>query len=295
MKQKKYAVFTMDVESFADTECISASGIRVDVDLMDGFEEYIKILDRYNIKSTLFTVGDLAPKIADRLRSYIARGHDLALHSYAHVPPVLVPLEQFRDRTRRAKDRMKELFGIDVVGFRAPCFSMDKDRLNVLRELGFLYDSSHLDYLPARHTVRLDLDGFQQIRQGVFRDENFYEFGLSKEKVFGHDFPVSGGGYVRLSQWGFAKTLLRHNLHHNSFYVFYLHPFELTRQKIPYLKNLKIHDKVYIKQGIRSYHRRIEWIINRLKKDGYEFVTFQQLVQIMNRESAERTEAQPAL
>ena len=67
---KKYAVFTMDVEAFSDTECISATGRQVDVDLMDGLDEYIRILDKNGIKSTLFTVGQFAPKIADRIREY---------------------------------------------------------------------------------------------------------------------------------------------------------------------------------------------------------------------------------
>ena len=286
MSHKKYAVFTMDVETFADTECISSAGIPVDVDLMDGFDEYIKILDRHGIKSTLFTVGDLAPRIADRLRPHIAGGHKMALHSYSHIAPMLVPLEQFRENTRQAKQRIKELFGIDVVGFRAPCFSMDKDRLDVLQELGFQYDSSHLDYEPARHTVKLDLKNFKQLRQGIFQKGGFYEFGLSKEKVFGAPFPISGGGYVRLSHWGFVKTLIQHYINQNDYYVFYLHPFELTRQEVPFLKDLKSYDKYYIKQGIRSYGKRIELIIQMLQKANYEFVTFEQLVQIMNKEPA---------
>ena len=284
MDQKKYAVFTMDVESFTDTECISASGLNVDVDVTDGFEEYLNILDRHGIKGTLFTVGDFAPKIADRLRGHIANGHALALHSFSHVPPLSVPLEQFREKTCCAKARMKELFGVDVVGFRAPCFSIDKERLDVLRELGFVYDSSHLDFLAARHTVKLELDDFRALRQGIFRRNGFYEFGLSKERVFGRPFPISGGGYVRLSHWGFIKTLINHNIHHNDYYVFYLHPFELTKQKIPFLKELKSYDKYYISRGINSYKRRIEQIIKMLKKDNYEFVTFEQLVQIMDRE-----------
>lgn len=285
MNQKKYAVFTMDVESFADTECISASGIRVDVDLMDGFDEYIKILDRHDIKSTLFTVGDLAPQIVDRLRPHIDGGHTMALHGYSHVAPMSVPLEQFREKTRRAKEKMRELFGKEIIGFRAPCFSMDKARLDILRELGFRYDSSHLDYLPARHTVKLDLQNFRQLRKGIFRREKFYEFGLSKEKVFGKPFPISGGGYVRLSNWGFIKTLIQSYIHRNNYYVFYLHPFELTREKVPFLKELKSYDQYYIKQGIQAYRRRIERIIQMLKKNGYEFVTFEQLVQIMDNEN----------
>ena len=276
----------MDVETFADTECISSSGIRVDVDLLDGFDEYIKILDRHGIKSTLFTVGTLAPKVAERLRPHIAGGHNLAMHSYAHVAPMLVPVEQFREKTRRAKERMGELFGTDVVGFRAPCFSMDKDRLEVLRDLGFRYDSSHLDYQPARHTVKMDLRNFSELRQGIFRDNDFYEFGLSKEKVFGQPFPISGGGYVRLSNWGFIKTLIQHYIHRNDYYVFYLHPFELTKKKIPFFKELKSYDKYYLKQGIGTYSRRVEKIIRMLMKGGYEFVTFEQLVQIMDKEHA---------
>lgn len=282
MDQKKYAVFTMDVETFADTECIYSAGIKVDVDLMDGLDEYLQILDKHDIKCTLFTVGDLAAQIADQLRPHIQRGHRLAMHSYAHTAPMTVPVEQFRAMTDQAKTQMQELFGVDVLGFRAPCFSMDKDRLEVLRDLGFRYDSSHLDFSPARHTVKLDLDNFAQLQKNIFRKENFYEFALSKEKVMGKSFPISGGGYVRLTPWGFIKTLLRYYIHKNDYYVFYLHPFELTRQKVPFLKELKSYDKYYIKQGIRAYKKRIERIIAMLKKDGYEFVTFEQLVQIMD-------------
>ena len=284
MTRKKYAVFTMDVETFADTECINSSGLQVDVDLMDGFDEYMQILDRHDIKSTLFTVGDLAPRIADQLQPHLAKGHRLALHSYTHVAPMTVPLEQFREKTHQAKARLKELFGVDVTGFRAPWFSMDKDRLDVLQELGFQYDSSHLDFSRARHTVEIDLQDFKQLRNGIFRKDDFFEFGLSKERVLGMPFPISGGGYVRLSPWGFVKALIRHYVLHNDYYVFYLHPFELTKQKIPYIKELKSYDKYYIKQGVRTYGKRVERIIQMLKKSGYEFVTFEQLVNIMKKE-----------
>lgn len=284
MKKKKYAVFTMDVETFADTECISSSGLQVDVDLTDGLEEYLKILDKHQIKSTLFTVGDLAPHIADRLRTCLRNGHRIALHSYSHVAPMNVPLEQFREKTLQAKNRLQELLGVTIEGFRAPCFSMDDARLDALQEMDFRYDSSFLDYQPARHTVKMELPDFRPVRENVFRRSNFYEFGLSKEKVFGQPFPISGGGYVRLSNWGFIRTLIKYHIQHNNYYVFYLHPFELTRQKVPFLKELKSYDRVYIQLGIRSYGRRVERIIKMLKKENYEFVTFEQLVHLMNQE-----------
>ena len=86
MGMKKYAVFTMDVEAFTDTECVANASQNVEVDLLDGFDEYMRILDKHNIKSTLFTVGSLAPKIADRLRRNIENGHRLALQR-GDIPP----------------------------------------------------------------------------------------------------------------------------------------------------------------------------------------------------------------
>ena len=286
MSKIKYAVFTMDVEDFSDTECVSGFGQRADVDLLDGFDEYIRLLDKYQIKSTLFTVGTLIPKVADRLKSHIRNGHRLALHSYAHVAPMDVEIPRFREQTREAKEQMSRLFDTEVEGYRAPCFSMDKERLEVLRDLGFRYDSSHLGFLKANHTVRLDLSSFRKLREGIFCSDGFYEFGLSRQKVLGAEFPISGGGYVRLSNWEFIKALILQYIRRNSYYVFYLHPFELTKRKIPFFKELKSYDKFYLRYGISTYRRRVEWIIRMLRKFGYRFVTFEELVQIMNQEQA---------
>lgn len=279
----KYAVFTMDVESFADTECISRSSFKdTDLDLMDGFDEYIGLLDRYGIKSTLFTVGKFAPKIADRLKKCIASGHRLALHSYDHTAPMNMTPAQFRADTRFAKELIYDKFGVEVEGFRAPCFSMDKERLDILRELGFKYDSSHLDFSKARYTTELDLSGFDKLTDGVYKSGDFYEFGLAKENVFGMPFPISGGGYVRLSNWGFIKNLIWNHIRKNNYYVFYLHPFELTKQKIPFISDLKSYDKYYIRAGIKSYAFKVEQIIKMLTKCGYTFVTFEKLSQLMS-------------
>ena len=53
--RKKYAVFTMDVEEFNDTECVANSGQQVTQDMLDGLDEYIRLLEKYEIKATMFT------------------------------------------------------------------------------------------------------------------------------------------------------------------------------------------------------------------------------------------------
>ncbi len=284
MSRPKYAVFTMDVESFRDTECVSNLGVDIEADLLDGFDEYMGILDKYGIKSTLFAVGKLAPKISGRLKKYIDKGHRLALHSYEHIAPMEIKPSKFREQIRAAKLQMSEMFGTEIQGFRAPCFSIDKERLEILKELGFRYDSSYLDF-KARHTVKLDLSDFKQIRHGIFQKNNFFEFEISKQRVFGNPFPIAGGGYVRIGNWGFVKSLIWQYINKNDYYVFYLHPFELTNEKVPFLRELKSYDKFYIKSGIKTYATKIEYIIKMLKKCGYSFVTFEELSDIMEKEN----------
>lgn len=282
MGRTKYAVFTMDVEAFTDTECVSNSSVNVEVDLLDGFDEYIKILDRHGIKSTLFTVGSLAPKITNRIKRHISNGHKLALHGYEHIAPMSLTTEQFKEQTKKAKQTLSEIFGTEISGYRAPCFSIDNERLSILKELGFKYDSSHLGFTKARHTVELDLNSFKELRDGIFCDNGFFEFGLSKQKIFGQPYPISGGGYIRLGNWEFLKGVIKQYIKQNDYYVFYLHPFELTTQKIPFIRDLKPYDQYYIKTGISSYGRHIEQIIKMLKAFGYQFVTFEELSEILS-------------
>lgn len=285
MEGQKYAVFTMDVEAFWDTECVSNSSESIDVDLLDGFDEYIRILDKHSIKSTLFTVGSLAPKIADKLKTAIKNGHRLALHNFEHIAPMDISPDAFKAEVKKAKKALSDMFGTDVVGFRAPFFSLDNKRLEILKEIGFKYDSSDLGFLKARHTVKLDLSGFKECAKGIFCNKDFFEFSMSKQKIFGKPYPISGGGYVRLSNWGFIKGVIKQYLQNNDYYVFYLHPFELTRQKIPMLKGLKSYDKYYLTAGIRDYGKHIEQLIVMLKQQGFKFLTFEELCETLQKES----------
>lgn len=283
MLKQKYAIFTMDVESFTDTECVAYSKEKVEVDVLDGFDEYIKILDSNGIKGTLFTVGNLAPKMANKLKDCIKNGHELALHNYEHTAPAEIETERFKNNILEAKTKLSKMFNTEISGFRAPYFSMDKKHLDIIKEVGFKYDSSYLDFLAARHTVSLDLNNYKKIAKNVYKSGNFLEFEIPKHKMFGFPYPISGGGYIRLGYWPFIKGLIKEYLQQNDYYVFYLHPFELTSQKIPILKDLKLYDKFYLNYGIKAYANHIQQLIVMLKDLGYEFITFNELAEKINK------------
>ena len=275
----KYAFFTIDVESFSDTECVAGSGYCSKDDMLDGLQTYIDVLNKYNIKATMFTLKDVASKYKGLLSEFISGGHKLALHGNRHVPMIDMPLSRFKRETIHAKNVLEDIFGVKVRGFRAPFFSMDRARLDILQSLGFLYDSSLTEFSHARHTTPVNLDGFSNPQGRIFVKDGFYEFGNSMEKVFDSSFPISGGGYMRLSPWFFSGSLLGKHLKRNDYYMFYLHPFELSNHKMPYIKNLKIHDMIYLYSGISGYKTRLERIIDNLTKEGYTFSTFEDVAE----------------
>ena len=103
MKREKYAVFTIDVEDFADTECVAKSGQRVRRHMLDGLDIYIRLLEQYQIRATMFAVCRTALRERERVQRYVDRGHRLALHGLEHVPPCGMDDEHFRRATLAGK------------------------------------------------------------------------------------------------------------------------------------------------------------------------------------------------
>lgn len=279
--KKKYAVFTIDVECFSDTECINNTDTVLEDEMLDGLDEYIRILEKFDIKATMFLVCNAAENAKERIKEYVKRGHKLALHGYDHTAPMDLDKESFTQRTAKAKEKLEKMFNVTINGFRAPFFSFNDKKMEIIRKLGFKYDASYNGGFNAIHTDKWDLTGFEKKLSGVFKGKHMYEFGLVCQKIFGLEIPICGGGYARLINWPILKPAIKKYIQNNDYYVFYLHPFELSRAKIPKFTGLKNRDKYYLTQGIKSYPARIVSIIEMLKDEGFEFVTFDELTDIM--------------
>ena len=72
-------------------------------------------------------------------------GHEVACHGELHLRANDRPPAEFRADVTGAKARLEDLIGAEVVGFRAPEWSLRSaanPRLRVVAEAGFRYDSS---------------------------------------------------------------------------------------------------------------------------------------------------------
>lgn len=276
---KKYAVLGMDVEDwfhldyFLDEKCDASQST------LDGIEIYLDLLNKYNIKTTFFVVGEIVEKIQDVLRRILAEGHEIALHSYHHRRPLSMNVEEFIEDTKKSIEIIKNTLDYNVKGFRAPCFSLDRERLDILRSFGLRYDASKINFGDHQLYGNLQVDDFQQLGEDIFKKDGFYEFETSTVEILGKNIPVSGGGYLRILPWKLTQYLMNVFLKSKKNYFFYIHPFEFSRNyNIAIPENTKALTKFRFNHGRKTVEKKMHRLIKILENNNFEFVKFEDLL-----------------
>jgi hypothetical protein len=111
-----------------------------------------------SVRATFFILGWLAERYPHLIRTIKDQGHEIANHGYAHKLIYTQTKEEFRNDIRKSKAILEDITGSEVIGYRAPSYSItQKSRwaLEILMEEGFKYDSS---IFPIHH----DFYGFPQ-------------------------------------------------------------------------------------------------------------------------------------
>ena len=225
-------IISVDVEDYFQVEAFAGTIHR------DAWSSYpsrveentlrvLDLLDKADIKATFFILGWVADHFPGLVRRIVERGHEPACHSYWHRLVYKLTPDQFRRDTLRAKDAIEQAAGARVYGYRAPSFSITRSStwaLDLLRELGFLYDSS---VFPIRH----DVYGFPDAPRFPFRLEtpfgDLLEFPLTTFRLRrGPVLPVAGGGYLRILPRWYTKLGVLQAWREGLTVVSYVHPWE---------------------------------------------------------------------
>jgi polysaccharide deacetylase family protein (PEP-CTERM system associated) len=192
----------------------------------------LDMFDEAGAKATFFFLGWVAERHPDLVREAVARGHEPACHSYWHRLIYSLTPDEFREDTRRAKDVIEQACGREVLGYRAPSYSVTRKSLwalDVLAECGFRYDSS---IFPVRH----DTYGIPDAPRGPFRVQTdggaLVEYPLTTFRLpLGPNLPVAGGGYLRLLPLWYT-TLGRHISRNEGLpLILYIHPWEIDPEQ----------------------------------------------------------------
>jgi hypothetical protein len=105
----------------------------------------LEVLDRLKLKITFFVVGKDASleKNHDYLALINKRGHEVGNHSFNHEPWLhLYTKEQLKKEVLDSAEHINKVSGLSPVGFRGPGFSWSNTLIELLHEIGYLYDAT---------------------------------------------------------------------------------------------------------------------------------------------------------
>jgi polysaccharide deacetylase family protein (PEP-CTERM system associated) len=277
---KRYAVLSMDVEDWYHLDYFSGLATDRSSSMLDGLDVYLSLLERYSIRTTFFVVSELAETLGGTLRAMAAAGHEIASHGVAHKRPLKMTVGEFADDLRQSKATLEHVVQQRVEGFRAPCFSMDRPRLEEVRNAGYTYDSSRIDFTGHPLYGSVDVADFDAVSAGHAVQRGFHEFEVSTLPVLGKRLPISGGGYLRIAPWAIMRPLIQRYVDRNPLYVLYIHPFELSSRPLPAAAaKLSFPQRLRFGLGRAGVARKLEKLIRLLKHGGFSFVTFRDLCQ----------------
>jgi len=208
-------------------------------------------------------LGWVAERDPGLVRKIAEAGHELACHSYAHRRVFSLQPEEFREDLRRARGLIEDAASVRVVGYRAPTFSILRRSvwaLEILAEEDFLYDSS---IYPIRH----DLYGYPEFPRFLQRIElssgrEIMEVPMSTIRFAGLNWPLGGGGYLRLLPMAYTSWAIRrvHRQDRQPF-ILYVHPWEVDPGQ-PRLEG-KWKSKLRHYTGLAGMEGRLEALLGR--------------------------------
>jgi len=188
------------------------------------------VLDLYaeaGVKATFFTLGWVAERCPKLVARIVAEGHELASHGYAHDRVHTLTPERFRDDLRRTRAILEDAGSVEIVGYRAPSFSIAKANawaLKVLADEGYAYSSSVAPF----GTDHYGWPGFPRFAHRPVPGSALIEVPVTTARLGGRTVAAGGGGFFRLLPYAFSRWAIGQvNRVERQPAVFYFHPWEV--------------------------------------------------------------------
>ena len=225
---------TIDVEDYFQVEAFAR---QIDPKTWDSYprrvekntDRILALLEQRGVRATFFILGWVAERCPDLVKRIQGLGHEIGCHSYGHQAIYNGTYEDFERDLRRAKAVIENITGRALKSYRAPSFSITSRTmwaLGVLAEEGFENDSS---IFPIAHDLYgiPDAPRFPYIK--VLDSEHVIkEFPPSTLRFCDKNFPIGGGGYLRLLPYGWTASAIRRlNEVEKQPVMVYFHPWEI--------------------------------------------------------------------
>lgn len=221
---------SIDVEDYFQVSAFERTINRDDWDRIPcrveaNVDRIMQLLADRNVRATFFTLGWLAERYPAMIRRIVDAGHELASHGYGHQRVTDLTPEQFKQDLLRAKKLLQDHGQCEIIGYRAPSFSIGPTNLwahDVLAQTGHRYSSS---VYPIAH----DHYGMPDAPRFAYRPRpDLLEIPPTSIRLMARNLPASGGGFFRLLPYAVSRwSLTRVNRVDRESGVFYFHPWEV--------------------------------------------------------------------
>jgi polysaccharide deacetylase family protein (PEP-CTERM system associated) len=225
----------------AQTECL--------LDLLEGAGDST---------ATFFVLGDTArshPRIVEQIAG---RGHEIASHNLSHDRIDRMEIGEFRRQCRESKALLEDLAQREVLGFRAPSWSVGSGSTpwlwDELHAAGYRYSSSVFPFGTF-------LYGDSRAPRVANRQGGIWEIPPSTAVVMGRRIPFSGGFYLRVCPSWLIAALAGRLYEAGESVMYYIHPRELDAEQ-PRLR-LSPTNRVIHYTGLRGTRAKLQRVLSR--------------------------------
>lgn len=272
----KFAYLTIDIEEWYDLDYLKKYNLDKTVEVIPEIIEFLDLLDELQIKATFFVLASTIEKNVDILRDIYRRGHAVGCHGYDHELLYKKDIQQFADEVEKAKTQIEKSIKCSVLGYRSACFSMERDKLDIVKDARYSFDSSLIRFEQHPLYRNLDLKDFEKLDDLVYRKNEFFEYEIPTLKIGKYRLPISGGGYMRLFPFWMLRILIKIYSKQQQNFLIYLHPFELTKIKLPFTKDISWKERFRASVGRKNNLKKIKKVIKLLEFMDARFCTLEQ-------------------
>ncbi|MCX5889021.1 MAG: DUF3473 domain-containing protein [Deltaproteobacteria bacterium] len=253
---------TIDVEDWAQSTFDLS--LPITQRAADNTQRLLGILEELGIHTTMFVLGKFAEKFPKLVQEIHRLGHEVGNHGYGHVPIFRQTRREFKEDIVRSKDMLEQMIGQQILGYRAPDFSITKQSLwalEVLAETGIKYDSSIFPVLRPHYGIP-DWPN-HPVRVKLAHDLLITEFPLAALDLLGKRWPIGGGGYHRLVPGFIMRQLAGLHLQQAPF-IFYCHPYEFDYREFSQIQwEIPLKMKLHQGLGRRPFGKRFKQFVRK--------------------------------
>lgn len=120
----------------------------------DDTDDLLRILEKHNVKTTFFLVGDWVKRYPEEVKRIAAAGHEIGNHSDTHPHVGKMSKDAIKKEIMAAHQRVKEVTGIDMNLFRPPYGEYNNTVIEAAEECGY-------------YTIQWDVDSLDWKEYGV--------------------------------------------------------------------------------------------------------------------------------